>query len=601
MLNRSNDESFVRRADLRPTSFNEEAMTIEAVISTGAPVQRRDSKGLYSEVLSLDPAHVDLTRLAGAAVLDTHKQGSTRDVIGVIHSARLEGGAMLATIQLSAAPDVAPTIQKIREGVLRGLSIGYSVSAWAETNSPGGRVKTATKWTPFEASFVPVPADPGATVRSTPMSNENEVIDRPPVDETKATRAAIREIARSAGLTAEWADTQIDGGADVTAARAAAFEEMQRRSQPGIRTQQIGPSGDDPAVISERRTDALFARVMGTAPKDEARPFLNDRLVDHARGFLAMRGEAVRGNRDEEILTRAAQHGLSDFPNLLTGTGQRILMAGFEAAPNVLKTLARKGTRTDFRAGTSLRLGEVGKLSKLTENGEIKSTTRGEAKESYALDTYASMFSLSRKAIINDDLGAFRDWGTAAGRAAAETEAALLLELLTQSSGAGPQMSDGKRLFHTDHGNLAASGATPMGTGDLAPLSVGRLVMRNQKGLDGKTPISAAPKFILVPASLETETEQVLSAIYAASAGDVNPFAGKLTPLVDARLSGNGWYLFADPASLPVIEYAYLSGAEGPQLASREGWDVLGMEMRVVLDFGCGAVDWRGAYRNPGA
>lgn len=608
MLNLNSDSTFTRRADLRPASFDEQANTIEAVISTGAGVKRRDSQGIYTEILSLEPAHIDMSRLAGAPVLDSHSQDSARDVIGVIQSARIEGGTLMATIRLSAAPDVAATVLKIREGVLRAVSVGYSVSAWSSSTSSGDRVKTATRWTPFEASVVAVAADPGAKFRnkttesrSTTMENEETIIERPPTDEVKANRAAIREIARSAGLGSAWADSRIDEGADVTATRAAAFEVMQKRSQPGIRTQQIGPSGDDPTIIRERRADALFARVMGTAPKDEAKPYVNDRLADHARGILTMRGEATRGMREEEILTRAAQHAMSDFPSLLTGTGQRILMAGYQAAPNVLKSLARKGTRTDFRAGTSLRLGEIGKLDRLTESGEVKSKSRAEAKESYGLDTFAGMFSLSRKAIVNDDLGAFRDWGNAAGQAAAETEAGQLMDLLTQSAGLGPLMGDGKRLFHVDHGNLAGAGATPKGVGDLAPLTAGRLAMRNQKGLDGKTPINAAPKFMLVPASLETESEQIASALYAANVADVNPFSSKLTPLVDARLSGNGWYLFADPAILPVLEYAYLSGAEGPQLASREGWDVLGQEFRVVLDFGCGVVDWRGAFRNPGA
>ena len=79
----------------------------------------------------------------------------------------------------------------------------------------------------------------------------------------------------------------------------------------------------------------------------------------------------------------------------------------------------------------------------------------------------------------------------------------------------------------------------------------------------------------------------------------MNP--GRLTLLVEPHLTGNAWYLFADPTQAPVLEYAYLAGAEGPQLASREGFNVLGTEFRVVLDFGCGALDHRGAYRNPGA
>ena len=252
-----------------------------------------------------------------------------------------------------------------------------------------------------------------------------------------------------------------------------------------------------------------------------------------------------------------------------------------------------QATLPDFRAGTRLKLSDVGLLEMVSETGEIKSTTRGEAKESYSLDTYATQFAISRKALINDDLGAFRDWGQTAGRMAAETEANLLLKLLLFNPVMG---EDGVALFHATHGNTAAGAALAVATLDAA-----RKAMRGMKALDGKTPINATPKYLVVGPESETLAEQVLASIYAATLADVNPFSGKLTLLVEPRITDDRYYIFADPAVLPVLEYAYLSSAQGPQMASREGWDVLGMEFRVVLDFGCGAVDWRGAYLNPGA
>ena len=115
--------------------------------------------------------------------------------------------------------------------------------------------------------------------------------------------------------------------------------------------------------------------------------------------------------------------------------------------------------------------------------------TRSESRETYALETYGQIFSLTRKAIINDDLGAFADYALAMGRAAAETEADALVQLLLQGGGAGPAMGDGKRLFSVEHGNLAATGALP----SVTTLSAARTALRNQKGLDGKTPINATP------------------------------------------------------------------------------------------------------------
>ena len=420
-----------------------------------------------------------------------------------------------------------------------------------------------------------------------------------PKDTQDDDRAAlIQRLVAAHDLPDEWATRVEEAGEELTddevrtQARAAAAEALQTRARQTPRIRTVATQ-DDPATVMARRADALFARVSGAAPKPEAAPYMADSLRDHARAAVEATGTSTRG-MDVDQLFRAAMHTTSDFPGLLTSTGNRTLMGAYQAAQSPIKTtLARQATMTDFRPATRLKLSDVGLLEKVSESGEITSTTRGEAAESYALDTYATQFAISRKALINDDLGAFRDWGATAGRMAAETEANLLLKLLLSNPVMG---EDGLALFHTTHGNLAAAAAL-----SVAALDAARKAMRGMKALDGKTPINATPRFLVVGPEQETAAEQVLASIYAATLADVNVFSGKLTLLVEPRITDDRFYIFADPAVLPVLEYAYLSSAQGPQMASREGWDVLGMEFRVVLDFGCGAVDWRGAFFNPGA
>jgi phage major head subunit gpT-like protein len=123
--------------------------------------------------------------------------------------------------------------------------------------------------------------------------------------------------------------------------------------------------------------------------------------------------------------------------------------------------------------------------------------------------------------------------------------------------------------------------------------------MRTVKGLDGKTIIDARPKFLVVSPDLETAAEKLLATIYAPTTDDVQPI--KLTLVVEPRLSGNAWYLLADPAQVPSLQYAYLSAAQGVQIQRQEAWDTLGLKFRAFLDFGAGWQDWRGAYRSAGA
>ncbi len=590
-------ELWTRRATLEPTTLDEAARTVDVVWSTGAGVRRRDGAGLYEERFSLDPAHVDLARFIGAPVLDGHRQETVAQVLGVVTDAHVDGARGVGTVKLSERAD--PVWRDIKAGILRSVSVGYTVERWQDSRGGDGtRVRTAVRWTPKELSFVAIPADVGATVRG-------DVMDQNTDAEALAQRAAvnteIRTLVTAAGLDHTAADSLIDRNATVDEARAELFDSLVRRSADTgtVHHQRIelGTEYGAPEARVERMAAALTCRLNGTAPDEAARPYVHRRLVDLAAELLEARGgRGVRQWSPDEVLTRA-MHTTSDFSNLLTGTGNRVLMAAFQAAPNPLKSLARTTTVSDFRTKTTLKLSEWPKLSLVNEHGEVTSGTRGEAKEAYAIKTYAKMFSLSRNAIINDDLGAFADFGRAAGRAAAETEADVLTALLTANSGTGATLDDGNPLFHSSHGNVAGSGTAI----DVTNLAAARLAMRQQKGLDGVTPVNVVPTFLLVSPTKETQAETVLATLTPASTSNVNPFSGKLSLLVEPRLSGNRWYVFAEPGAQPVLEYCYLSSAQGPQLASREGWNVLGMEFRVVLDFGAGVVDHRGAYSNAGA
>jgi len=594
-----------RRATLAPATADPEARTVEVIWSTGAPVRRRDMAGQYIERLSLAREAVDLSRLEGASVLDAHRQSAVRDVLGSVRSATVDGKRGTALIQFSARPEVEPVWQDVLAGILRHVSVGYSVEEWAETTENGARVLTAVRWTPHEISLVPTPADPGAHIRMETEMTETttrEAADTAPTTETRAeANAEIRSIARIAGLDQSWIDGQIDGGADPDTARRAAFEALAKRSAPAIRTEQVrvemGESQDDPALRARQMGEALYARINPRHELSEpARRYAYSTPVDMAKELLTLRGESTMALSPASLVTRAL-HTTSDFPIILGDTVGRVLRDAYQAAPSGIRRLGRQTTARDFRAVNKIMLGEAPLLEKLNEHGEIKAGTMAEAREAYKVETWARKIGVTRQVLVNDDLGAFSDLARRMGQAAAETEARILVTLLEAGSGNGPTLSDGKTLFHADHGNKAGTGAAISD----ATLSAARLALRTQKGIEDRT-IRVTPRNLLVPPALETTAEKWLASIAPATAADVNPFSGSLSLVVEPRLSSaTRWYVTANPGEIDGLEFAYLSGAEGPQVESRSGWDVDGVEIRVILDFGAGFIDHRGWFMNAGA
>lgn len=587
-----------RAASPVPTSFNEADNSFEVVWTTGAAVRRYDwAEGEFDEVLSTDAAAVRLDRLnAGAPLLRVHDVHTLEGVIGSVMpgTARMVNGQGIARIRFTATADAAEVLEKVKAGHIRNVSVGYMVHRYEEQPAAAEgerRMLIAVDWEPFEISLVAIAADPAAQIRSFGGHDAG--------GGNVVSLSYIRQRAAAAGLSDQVAADLMERHASHPFSKESIVTEISNhwtaRSAPTT-SNRVSIGADAGDMLKARVGDALLARMSGKAPPAHARELMGVGLVGMARALLEARGENVRWASDAKIIERSL-HTTSDFPQLLTAAGNRFLVDSFALAESAIKRVARMRSAPDFRTLRNVKLGGASVLTRVNEGGEVTSGTMFEASESYQLATFAKIFGISRQALINDDLGAFSDPLRLMARGAAETEAQQLAALLLANSGAGVTLADGQPLYHATHGNLAGTGAA-LG---VTSLSTARQAMRDQKDLDNTSPLNIVPRTLLVGSALETAAEQMVAQLAADAVANVNPFGGKLEVAVDPRLTGNSWRLFADPAAWPVIEYAYLDGNTGPQLSMQEGWKTLGMEFRVVLDFGAGIVDHRGTFRNAGA
>ncbi|WBV43522.1 hypothetical protein [Pseudoroseomonas cervicalis] len=176
------------RALAAPATVDRAARTVEVIWSTGARARNFvPALGLITEELEMSPKAVRMAALRSgrAPVLNTHRRGDARDLLGRVVAARLEAGRGYATLQFSAAADVEPVWQRVADGALRAVSVGYRVHRYEPVPDPaiGQTVHRAVDWEPFEISVVPVPIDPAAAVRGEEPQGAPATAFEPPLPE----------------------------------------------------------------------------------------------------------------------------------------------------------------------------------------------------------------------------------------------------------------------------------------------------------------------------------------------------------------------------------------------------------------------------------
>lgn len=621
--------------------------------------------GSFMEELEVSESAVRLDRLNnGAPLLDSHNGWDLRDVIGVVERAWIEGGEGRAIVQFSQREYAQEIFQDVRDGVLRNISVGYAVYRYEVTEEEDDALPTyrAVDWEPMELSIVPIGFDDGAKVRSAKTPEEYQGrrfntefqtrgADEPPAepaavatatqeepemtDEEKRAaeeqRQAEMEQERTAAVTAERqrveaittmvrkvkldqevADDLVARGVSVEDASAAVIDKLAERDadQPQTRGgQRVTVEGNSETMQAKREAmqNALQHRCTPDKVKldDGAREFRGMRLLDMARECVEMAGGQTRGMMPREIaqaalgcdsraVRAAGMHTTSDFPLFLQSSVNRTLRAAYELAPQTWRPLGRQTTVSDFREVTRAALGDITALEKVKEHGEYKYGTLDEEGAPIRVEKWGKIIAITWEAIVNDDLGAFTRIPSALGAAAAQTESDVVWGMVLGN----PDFVDGTPIFDAAHGNVAASG----GAINTTTLAAARAAMRKQKSKAGHF-LNISPEYLVVGPDKELEAFQFTSSNYVpAKNADINDSRNaSLQVIVDARITGNQWYLFSAPGAVDTFEYAYLEGEQGVFTETREGFEVDGMEIKARLVFGSAWIDYRGAYKNAGA
>ena len=290
------------------------------------------------------------------------------------------------------------------------------------------------------------------------------------------------------------------------------------------------------------------------------------------RGLLAeclrIEGKSAPRSMDNEAIK--ASFSTVSLPGILGNVANKKLLQSYKAQPVIATKLCTEGDLNDFKESDRFRLTDVGDLQPVAADGEIKEGGLAEEPARNQIDTYAKKFCLTRKMVINDDLGAFLKVPVAMGNRAAR----LIDQLFFRRLLANPAQLDGNPLFGKQHKNLLSGATSALGADSLKKAIQ---LFLDQVDADGQ-PIAVEPRILLVPTALKHQAlELTRGTTLIMSGADTPTLRPALNILSDENLevvsspylanakyegaSETAWYLFGQPGTVDTFEIGYLKGS----------------------------------------
>lgn len=202
--------------ETRAKENGETETVVRASVSSEAPYLRavlwNPEKEKYTagyEVLGHADGEIDTSRMKdGLIIQDTHYG----DQIGIIRKPEVKDGKVGGVIEFGCSERAQVIAKDAAAGIRRNMSVGYIVneSKVVGTAEDGLPIIRVTNWTPYEASFVNVPADAGVGVgrdghlqNKTPEAATIAARSKDTMKLTAEQRQKLRELASAAHVSGE--------------------------------------------------------------------------------------------------------------------------------------------------------------------------------------------------------------------------------------------------------------------------------------------------------------------------------------------------------------------------------------------------------------
>lgn len=581
---------------------------------TGRAIRQAWSRNpLVVDLAGMDTTSQPIAVMLGHQYDIDHAVGQASDVVN-------SGSDLtVATEVIGDSPEVAKAVNLARKGWKFQASIGADVGrienvAAGESVEVNGRqfsgpINVVRASTLREVSIVLFGADAATSAAIAAEANDGgfhmaDHANQKP-DEVKASAEATAKVAVEAKATE--AVTPPAPQLDVAALRAELLEQLRKEVKAEALADIRADRPSAPAVHVVAKADdsakTLVASIClaGNLPGVEKQ--FDERTLEaaHQRRNMGLQemllraakangyqGEAYRvtdGNL-RDVLRASFGSSTHSIANVVGTAYGKFLLNGYTSVESVWDRISMIRPVSDFKQVTGVRVNGGFVFEEVGPAGELKSAEVSDETRSFGAKSYGRISAISRRDIINDDLGALTVVPTRLGRGAAlrfntnfwtEFQASNATYFEKATAGAGNALS-------------------------LTSLKAAVAAYRKVNDADGN-PLGVNPSILLLPPELEIAGAELMgSALIHGTSGaapSTNVLAGRYQVVSSVYLSSaSTWWLVANPGDLNAMEVLFLNGNRNPVVEQAEAdFDTLGIQVRGYFDFGVAKGEPKSCYR----